>query len=561
MELIEFTLGSILEKCAKERPDHEYLVSPYLGVRYTYSEFNERVNNFAAALYELGVRRDSKVGIWANNHPDWITVFFATAKLGAVLVTVNTNYKVTEAEYVMLNADIHTMCMIDEYRDSSYTDITYEIVPELLNRKWGEELSSEKLPKLRNVIRIGQCEADEKCHCKDRPGILSMEALVKHGSTMDHEFLHKIVAETSCHDVVNMQYTSGTTGFPKGVLLTHYNILNNGKATGEFMRYTGDDKLLVCVPMFHCFGCVLALCAVITHSATMVMLEDFDALRVLESVHNERCTILYGVPTMFIAELNHPEFHRFNLKSLRTGIMAGAVCPIETMNAVMERMNCNLISIYGLTESSPGMTGSDVINDTTETRATTVGRNFPGIEVAIIDHETGEHLPAGKQGEVCCRGWNVMRGYYNNPAATEEVIDKDGFLHSGDLGMIDERGYFHITGRIKEMIIRGGENIYPREIENFIYNLEGIKGVEVVGLPSPRYGEQVAAFITVKEGFDEINSATIEEYCTGRIARFKMPRYIFFIDEFPMTASGKIQKYKLRELGIKLMEERGAVII
>ncbi len=560
MELIEYTLGSILEKCAAERPNHEYLISPYLGVRYTYAQFNERVDNLAASLYTLGVRRDYKVGIWANNHPDWITVFFATAKLGAVLVTVNTNYKVTEAEYVMRNADIHTMCMIDQYRDSSYTDITYEIVPELKTKGDGE-LHAERLPMLRNVVLIGECEADEACHCVNRPGILSLEALIERGATMDHTFLHKIVAETSTHDVVNMQYTSGTTGFPKGVLLTHYNILNNGKATGEFMRYTGDDKLLVCVPMFHCFGCVLALCAVITHAATMVMLEDFDALKVLESVHNEKCTILYGVPTMFIAELNHPEFHKFNLKSLRTGIMAGAVCPIETMNAVMERMNCNLISIYGLTESSPGMTGSDVENDTTEIRATTVGKNFPGIEVQIIDHETGDILPHGKQGEVCCRGWNVMKGYYNNPEATAEVIDKNGFLHSGDLGMIDERGYFHITGRIKEMIIRGGENIYPREIENFLYNLSGIKGVEIVGLPSPRYGEQVAAFITLKDGFNEINSATIDEYCKGRIARYKVPRYIFFIDEYPMTASGKIQKYKLRELGMKLLEKRGEEVI
>ncbi|MFI3269200.1 MAG: AMP-binding protein [Rikenellaceae bacterium] len=560
MELIEFTLGSILEKCAAERPNQEYLISPYRGVRYTYAQFNERVDNLASALYELGVRRDYKVGIWANNHPDWITVFFATAKLGAVLVTVNTNYKVSEAEYVMKNADIHTMCMIDEYRDSCYTDITYEIVPELRTKGDGE-LHSERLPMLRNVVLIGDCEADEACHCRDREGILSMEALIKKGATMDHTFLRKIVAETSTHDVVNMQYTSGTTGFPKGVLLTHYNILNNGKATGEFMRYTADDKLLVCVPMFHCFGCVLALCAVITHSATMVMLEDFDALRVLESVHKERCTILYGVPTMFIAELNHPQFNDFSYKSLRTGIMAGAVCPIETMNAVMERMNCSLISIYGLTESSPGMTGSDVERDTTETRATTVGKNFPGIEVQIIDHETGEILPAGKQGEVCCRGWNVMKGYYNNPEATAEVIDEDGFLHSGDLGMIDERGYFHITGRIKEMIIRGGENIYPREIENFIYNLSGIKGVEVVGLPSPKYGEQVAAFVTLKEGADEITSATIEEFCKGKIARYKIPKYIFFIDEYPMTASGKIQKYRLRELGLNILAERGEDVV
>ncbi len=325
------------------------------------------------------------------------------------------------------------------------------------------------------------------------------------------------------------------------------------------MKYTGDDKLLVCVPMFHCFGCVLALCAVITHGATMVLLEDFDPLKVLESVHNERCTILYGVPTMFIAELNHPEFERFDLTSLRTGIMAGAVCPIETMNAVMSRMHCRVISIYGLTETSPGMTGTR-IDDSTEIRSTTVGRPFPEIDVQIIDPDTGEHLPNGAQGEVCCRGWNVMRGYYNNPEATAEVIDKDGFLHSGDLGMRDENGNYHITGRIKEMIIRGGENIYPREIENYLFNITAIKGVEVVGLPSPRYGEQVAAFVTVKEG-QQLSALEIEAFCKGKIAHYKIPKYIFFIDEFPMTASGKIQKYKLRELGVELLEQRGEEII
>ncbi len=554
MELIEYTLGAILEKHVSERPNAEFLVSPYRERGYTYAQFNERVNNLACSLHKAGVGVGCKVGIWANNHPDWITVFFATAKLGAILVTVNTNYKVAETEYILRNADIHTMCMIEQYRDTSYTDIIYEIVPELKS-KGDNELHCERLPELRNVVTIGES--------KEYQGMLSLEQLITEGAEApesEHDYLRQLSSKISQHDVVNMQYTSGTTGFPKGVLLTHYNILNNGKATGEFMRYTADDKLLVCVPMFHCFGCVLALCAVISYGATMVLLEDFDALRVLESIHNERCTILYGVPTMFIAELNHPEFERFNLKSLRTGIMAGAVCPIETMNAVMDRMNCNLISIYGLTESSPGMTGSDVERDTTETRATTVGKEFPGIQVEIIDHETGEILPAGKQGEVCCRGWNVMRGYYNNAEATAEVIDKDGFLHSGDLGMRDADGYFHITGRIKEMIIRGGENIYPREIENFLFNIPQIKGVEVVGLPSPRYGEQVGAFVTVKEG-QSLTKDDIIAFSKGKIAHYKIPKYIHFIEEFPMTASGKIQKYKLKELGVKLAEELGEPII
>ncbi len=551
MELIEYTLGGIIEKWAIECPNKEFLVSPYLNVRYTYSEFSQRVDALALSLQEMGVERGSKVGIWANNHPDWITVFFATVRLGAVLVTVNTNYKSNELEYILRNADVHTLCMIGEYRDSNYVELLNSVVPELQTLKCGEQVHSERLPEFRNAIYIGKgCPA----------GMHNIDELVERGATLPRVEYDKLQGELSCHDEANMQYTSGTTGFPKGVVLTHYNILNNGKATGEFMRYSADDKLLTCVPMFHCFGCVLALCAVITHGATMVLIEDFDAHNVLESIHKERCTILYGVPTMFIAELNHPLFDTFNLKSLRTGIMAGAVCPIETMNAVMDRMNCNLISIYGLTESSPGMTGSDVERDTTEIRATTVGKEFPGIEVKILDPVTNKELPDGEQGEVCCRGWNVMRGYYNNPEATEEVIDAEGFLHSGDLGLRDKDGYFHITGRIKEMIIRGGENIYPREIENYLFNIPQIKGVEVVGLPSPRYGEQVGAFITLKDG-QTLTQKDVREFCEGNIARYKIPKYIFFIEEFPMTASGKIQKYKLKDLGVKLMEEKGEEII
>ncbi len=550
MELITETLGGIIKRWADQTPDKEFLVSPYRNVKYTYSEFSQRVDSLALALRDMGVKRGDKVAIWANNHPDWITVFFASARLGAVLVTVNTNYKAAEVEYIMKNADVHTICMIEGVRDSNYVEIFHSIIPDMVELKEGEQIHSEKLPRLRNAIFIGE----------GRPaGMHNIDECVSRGATLPRAEYDAMQSEIGCHDEVNMQYTSGTTGFPKGVLLSHYNILNNGKATGEFMRYSADDRLLVCVPMFHCFGCVLALCAVITHGATMVMIDNFDALQVLESIDKERCSILYGVPTMFIAELNHPQFDTFNLKSLRTGIMAGAVCPIETMNAVMDKMNCRVISIYGLTESSPGMTGSD-LDDTTEVRSTTVGREFPGIEVKILDHITGKELPDGEQGEVCCRGWNVMKGYYNNPEATAEVIDENGFLHSGDLGLRDKNGYFHITGRIKEMIIRGGENIYPREIENYLFNIPQIKGIEVVGLPSPRYGEQVAAFITLKEG-QELQEADIVSFCKGNIAHYKIPKYIFFIEEFPMTASGKIQKYKLKELGIELLSQRGEEVV
>jgi fatty-acyl-CoA synthase len=349
-----------------------------------------------------------------------------------------------------------------------------------------------------------------------------------------------------------MQYTSGTTGFPKGVMLTHHNILNNGNATASCMNFSADERLCVCVPLFHCFGCVLALCSIITQGGTMVMVENFDPLTVLASVQKEKCTALHGVPTMFIAELNHPMFSLFDLSSLRTGIMAGALCPIETMNNVMEKMNMKeLIIVYGLTESSPGMTATRV-SDSPLIRSTTVGKAYPSVEVKVADPETGMELRPGEQGELCCRGYNVMKGYYKNEEATAKAIDQEGWLHSGDLGVMDENGYFRVTGRIKDLIIRGGENIYPREIENFLYTNTGVEAVEVVGVASEKYGEEVGAFIKRKAG-SELREEDIIDFCRGQIARFKIPKYIFFVDEFPMTASGKIQKYKLREMALELI--------
>ena len=548
MELLNCTLGQMLEKWAAEMPDHEFLVYSDRDLRFTYKEFDARVNNVAKGLLRLGVTPGAKIGVWAKNVPDWLTFLFAAAKIGAVLVTVNTNYKKAEVEYILKNADIHTMCLVNGYRDSDYVQIMYDLVPELKTTQRGS-LHSDLLPELRNVVYIGQ---------EKQRGMYNTAELILMGSHLDDSALNEARSKTDCHQEVNMQYTSGTTGFPKGVMLTHHNILNDGLATGDFMGFTPEDKLLTCVPLFHCFGCVLALCAVITHGSTMVMVEDFDPLKVLASIHKERCTILYGVPTMFIAELNHPMFDLFDLTSLRTGIMAGAVCPIDTMNQVMEKMHCKVISVYGLTESSPGMTATRV-TDSTEVRATTVGREYPLIEVRVIDPETGEECPVSVQGEMCCRGWNVMKGYYKNPEATAEVIDADGFLHSGDLGMKDEEGNYRITGRIKEMIIRGGENIYPREIENFLYNMPQIKGVEVVGLPSKKYGEQVGAFITLKEG-QSLTEEEVRLFCRGKIAHYKIPKFIFFIDAFPMTASGKIQKYRLRDLGVELLAAEGVAI-
>ncbi|WP_321370394.1 AMP-binding protein [uncultured Draconibacterium sp.] len=550
MQLIDYTLGSILEKWAFETPDKDFIVYPDRDLRFTYKEFNERVDRLAKGLLYIGIKPGDKVGIWAKNVPDWTTLMFATAKIGAVLVTVNTNYKLTEVGYLLKNADINTLFIVDGYRDSDYVEMLFELVPELKTQARGK-LTSDEFPKLKSVGFIGQ---------QKHRGMYNTDELILLGDHIDDLELESVKVAVNCHDVVNMQYTSGTTGFPKGVMLTHHNILNNGFATGECMKYTEDDRLLVCVPLFHCFGCVLAVCAIVTHGATMVFTEDFDPLLVLASVQKEKCTALYGVPTMFIAELNHPMFDMFDLSSLRTGIMAGALCPIETMRQVMDKMNMkDIIIVYGLTESSPGMTATRTHNSV-EVRATTVGFEFPNVEVKIVNPETGEECSAEEQGEICCRGYNVMKGYYNNPEETAKAIDKDGWLHSGDLAVKTKDGFYRITGRIKDMIVRGGENIYPREIENYLYQLPQIEAVEVAGVPSPKYGEAVGAFIKLKQG-ESLTEEEVVDFCRGKIARFKIPKYIFFVDGFPMTASGKIQKYKLSEMSVALCKEQGVEIV
>ncbi|MCQ2203279.1 MAG: AMP-binding protein [Bacteroidales bacterium] len=525
MELRKDTMGGLLEKWATETPDKKFIIYHDRNLCWTYREFNERVDLFAKGLMELGVTKDSKVGIWANNIPDWLTVFFASAKLGAWLVTVNTSYKAAELDYLLEDSDIHTLCIIDKYRDSSYVDMV-------------RGLDRSHLPYLKNVVVMDGAKAD---------GFLCADDVFEKGRNANDLRYLRMKEEVDCHDIVNMQYTSGTTGFPKGVMLTHFNILNNGQATGDAMVYTPDDKLCVCVPFFHCFGIVLALCSVITHNMTMVITVDFEAEAVLRSVSAEKCTALYGVPTMFVSELNHENFSKYDLSSLRTGIMAGSLCPIETMKQVMDKMNMkDIISVYGLTESSPGMTCSRTFH-TMEQRATTVGTEFPEVEVKVFNPETGRECAIGEHGEICCRGYNVMKGYYKNPKATAETIDADGWLHSGDLAMKDEEGFYHITGRIKDMIIRGGENIYPREIENFIYKMPEVRMVEVVGIPDPKYGEIVGAFIILKEGCT-LTQEQVQEYCKGQIARYKIPKYIFFVDDYPKTGSGKVQKFKLRDI-------------
>ncbi len=536
MELLNKTLGQCLEQWAMKSPDREFLIYPDRNLRFSYAGFNERVDNLARALLEIGMKPGDKLGIWANNVPDWLTLMFATAKTGIVLVTINTNYRLHELEYLVKNSDLKTICLVDRFRDSDYVSMIYELIPELRECQRGK-LKSAKFPVLENVIFIGP---------EKHRGMYSLPELLLLGSQLNDADLNEVKAGLDPDDVVNMQYTSGTTGFPKGVMLTHHNIVNNGYTIGQCMNYTPEDRLCVCVPLFHCFGCVLAVCSIITHGATMVMVESFDPLLVLASVQKEKCTALYGVPTMFIAELNHPMFNMFNLSSLRTGIMAGALCPVETMKAVMEKMNMReVIIVYGLTETSPGMTATTT-SDPAELRATTVGKALPFVEVSVKDPETGRECERGVQGELCCRGYNIMKGYYRNPEATAEAIDPEGWLHSGDLGVMDEKGYVRVTGRIKDMIIRGGENIYPREIENFLFRMPGIQNIEVAGVPDERYGEEIGAFIILKEGVD-MKEEDVRDYCRGKISRHKIPRHVFFLKEYPLTASGKIQKYKLRK--------------
>lgn len=548
IKLSDRTLGDWLEYWAKESPDKEYIVYSDRDLRFTWKKFNDRVDNMAKGLISIGVTRGSNVGIWAQNVPDWLTFLYATAKIGAVAVTVNTSYRLDEIDYLMKNSDMHTLCMTDGVAGSCYTDIIYELIPELKTKQRGK-LKSDRFPKLKNVVYIGQE--------KYRGMYNTAEILLLGKNVPDNEF-KRLRSLTNCHDVVNMQYTSGTTGFPKGVMLTHHNIANNGYLTGVHMNFTKDDKCCICVPLFHCFGVVLAAMCCLTHGSTQVMVEKFDPLLTLVSVHKERCTVLHGVPTMFISMLNHSMFSLFDMSSLRTGIMAGALCPEELMKEVNEKMYMNLTSVYGMTETSPGMTQSRV-EDPFEVRCTTVGREYEFTEVKVLNPETGEECAVGEEGEMCCRGYNVMKGYYKNPVATAEVIDSNGFMHSGDLGVKDENGNFRITGRIKDIIIRGGENISPKEVEDYLYKMPGVKDVQVVAVASERYGEDVGAFIIQKDGYD-LNTQDVRDFCKGHIAKYKIPRYVFIVDSFPMTGSGKIQKFRLREMALELCEKEGIEI-
>ena len=547
MTYIEKTLGDLLREKVEKQPDRDFIVYSDRNLRFSYAEFDRRVDDLAKGLLAMGLKKGDHIGIWATNVPDWNTVLFAAARTGMVFVTVNTGYKLHELDYLLKQSDLKCLVIIDGWRDSDYVSMVYELVPELKTAPRGS-LNSERFPFLKYVIYAGQVK---------HRGMYSMNEVLLLGRHTGGAELRAIEASLDANDVVNMQYTSGTTGFPKGVMLTHRNIINNGLGIGDNMRLTEKDIVCLPVPLFHCFGLVLGMMAIITHGSSAALLEWFDPLLVLATIQKERCTAVYGVPTMFIAELNHPMFKMFDLTSLRTGIMAGSPCPIETMRQVIDLMHMTEITIcYGLTESSPVMTQTRY-DDDLETRVETVGRALPGVEVTIRDSETGEECPDGVHGEFCCRGYNTMKGYYKMPGETAACIDEKGWLHSGDIGVRDGGGRFRVTGRIKDMIIRGGENVYPKEIEDFLYTMDGIKDVQIVGIASEKYGEEVGAFIILHPGVS-MGEEDVRDFCRGRISRFKIPRYVFFVDSFPLTSSGKIQKYLLREIGAKKAEEMNA---
>ena len=542
-KFLECTVGGLLDRMAERFPDNDALVYVERDLRYSYREFNDVCRKVAKGLISLGVKKGDHISIWANNVPEWVILQFATAKIGAILVTINTSYRSAELEYILKQSDSNVLFMVQSFKGTDYVETLRDVVPEFKNSGAGFN-GSEKLPFLKRVVFIGEATP---------AGMINFAELYAMAAHVDDATLAAVEAGLSPHDVINMQYTSGTTGFPKGVMLTHFNIVNNGFNIGECMRFTEQDRLCIPVPFFHCFGCVLGVMACVTHGAAMVPVETFSPLLVLRAIEKERCTAVHGVPTMFIAELEHPDFEKYDLGSLRTGIMAGSPCPIEVMKRVIRDMHASEITIaYGQTESSPVITQTRT-DDPIELRVATVGRALPDVEVKIVDIETGATLPPGKQGELCTRGYLVMKGYYKMPEETAKVIDAEGWLHTGDLAVMDEHGYCKITGRIKNMIIRGGENIYPREIEEFLYTHPKISDIQVYGVPDRKYGEQVMAAIVLKKGV-EMSEDEVKNFCRDKIAHYKIPHYVKFVESYPMTASGKIQKFKLREMAIRELQ-------
>ncbi|MBP1568286.1 MAG: AMP-binding protein [Oscillospiraceae bacterium] len=549
-KLIAKTFPDVLDRVCEEFPEQYAFRYTELDYTRTYPEFRDDVDQFARTLIALGVKRGDHVAIWATNVPQWYITFWATTKIGAVLVTVNTAYKIYEAEYLLKQSDTHTLVMIDGFKDTSYTEIINGLCPELKTCEPGK-LESKKLPRLKNVITVG-AKID---------GAYTWEEALELADTVPLSEVEKMRSKIEYDDVCNMQYTSGTTGFPKGVMLTHYNVVNNGKAIGDCMDLSTADRMMIQVPMFHCFGMVLAMTASVTHGTTMSPITAFSPRKSLACINQEKITAFHGVPTMFIAMLGHSDFEKTDFSHMRTGIMAGSPCPIKVMEEVVEKMHMTDICItYGQTEASPGCTMSQT-DDSLDVRVNTVGRAMFGVECKIVDPETGEDLPDNTDGEFVARGYNIMKGYYKMPEATAAAIDADGWLHTGDLARRTPEGYYKITGRIKDMIIRGGENIYPKEIEDFIYTHPKVKDVQVIGVPDKAYGEEIMACIILKEG-ETSTQDEIKDYVLANMAKHKVPKYVDFVDSFPMNAAGKILKYKMRENAVeklKLQEDNSIV--
>jgi fatty-acyl-CoA synthase len=549
--LLGLTIGDMFDQTAATYPDQPALISRHQNIRLTYRELQAQVNQCARALLHLGITKGQRVGIWSPNRAEWCITQFATAKIGAILVNINPSYRLHELEYVLNQSGCSAIVIAAAFKTSNYTEMLNSLAPELAHCEIGK-LQAEKLPELRTVIRMGE----------DRvPGMLPWPELMALGDRVSEEELQRVQREQEFDDPINIQYTSGTTGFPKGATLSHHNILNNGYFVARLQNFSHEDKLCIPVPLYHCFGMVMGNLGCITHGAAMVYpAEGFDPQATLDAVQEERCTSLYGVPTMFIAELAHPDFAQYDFSSLRTGVMAGSPCPIEVMKRVNTEMHMPEVEIcYGMTETSPVSTQTRV-DSPLDKRVSTVGLVGPHLEIKIVDPATGKVVPVGQPGELCTRGYSVMLGYWNNPEATANAIDQARWMHTGDLATMDEEGYLNIVGRIKDMIIRGGENVYPREIEEFLYTHPKISDVQVIGVPDPKYGEEIMAWVQLKTG-TSATTEEIREFCQGKIAHYKIPRYVKFVESFPMTVTGKIQKFVMRQQSIEELGLQSAASI
>lgn len=538
--LLGLTIGDMFDQTVEKYPEHLALIVRHQGLRLTYRQLQAQVNQCARGLLHLGIKKGERVGIWAPNRAEWCITQFATSKIGAILVNLNPAYRSHELEYALKQSGCRALVTAAQFKTSNYTEMLYELAPELRNCEPGQ-LQAAKLPELTTIIRL----ADEQV-----PGMLTWNMLMNMGNNVSDETLAERQREQQFDDGINIQYTSGTTGFPKGATLSHHNILNNGYFVARLQNFTHQDILCIPVPLYHCFGMVMANLGCVTHGATMVYpSEGFEPLAVLQAVQEERCTALYGVPTMFIAELEHPQFSQLDLSTLRTGVMAGSPCPVEVMKRVIQQMHMRDVEIcYGMTETSPVSTQT-LLDAPLEKRVSTVGLIHPHLEIKIVDPATNKVVPVGQPGELCTRGYSVMLGYWNNAEATALAIDEARWMHTGDLATMDNDGYVNIVGRIKDMVIRGGENVYPREIEEFLYQHPKISDVQVIGVPDPKYGEEIVAWIKLKPN-EQATAEEIRDFCKGKIAHYKVPRYIKFVDSYPMTISGKIQKFIMRKESI-----------